>query len=67
MPKLKTNKGAAKRFRFTGSGKIKRCCAFFNHNLSKKSSQRKRDLRHGALVHESDEKEIRSLLPYRKG
>lgn len=64
MPKLKTNRGAAKRFRFTASGKVKRSQAYANHILTKKPMQRKRKLRKGILVHESDMKEVRALLPY---
>ena len=64
MPKLKTNRAAAKRFRFTKSGKVKRKKAFKNHILSKKSPKRIRNLRAGAIVKEADEKEIRALLPY---
>ena len=64
MPKLKTNRAAAKRFRFTASSKIRRSQAFVNHILTKKSTKRKRSLRHCILVNQSDDKEIRRLLPY---
>ena len=64
MPKMKTNRAAAKRFRFTASGKVKRSKAFANHILSKKSTKRKRNLRQGALVNKSDQKEVERLLPY---
>ncbi|NJK46973.1 50S ribosomal protein L35 [Candidatus Gracilibacteria bacterium] len=65
MPKLKTRKAAAKRFRATGSGKIFRRKAFKNHMLDHKSAERKRRrLSNLALVHESDEKEVRLMLPY---
>ena len=64
MPKLKTNRAAAKRFRFTKSGKVKRKQAFKNHILSKKSSKRIRNLRGTVLVKEADVKEVRALLPY---
>ena len=64
MPKLKTNKSAAKRFRVTGSGKIKRARAFKNHILTKKSKQRKRNLRKGAIIEKVDVPGIRALLPY---
>ena len=64
MPKMKTNRAAAKRFRFTASGKIRRSQAFVNHILTKKSSKRKRQLRNGALICESDQKEVERLLPY---
>lgn len=64
MPKIKTNRGAAKRFRKTGTGKIRRNKAYRSHILTKKSPKRKRDLRGGALVHSSDEKNISRLIPY---
>jgi len=66
MPKLKTRKAAAKRFRPTGSGKkIVRRKAFKNHLLEHKSSeQRRRRLSNSALVHEADEKNVRLMLPY---
>ncbi len=64
MAKLKTNRAAAKRFRFTGTSRIRRSQAFVNHILTKKSSKRKRGLRRCTLVSKSDEKELRRLLPY---
>ncbi|MBI1908651.1 MAG: 50S ribosomal protein L35 [Deltaproteobacteria bacterium] len=64
MPKLKTNKGAKKRFRFTKSGKIKRKKAFLRHILTSKRKGRKRHLKQGALVAKSDVRAIRQLLPY---
>lgn len=66
MPKLKTRKAAAKRFRATGSGKkILRRKAFKNHLLQKKSSERtRRRLSALALVDEADEKNVRKMLPY---
>lgn len=64
MPKLKTNRGAAKRFRKTGTGRIRRNKAFTSHILTKKSAKRKRDLRQGALVHKADEKNVARLIPY---
>lgn len=65
MPKLKTRKAAAKRFRATGSGKIFRRKAFKNHMLFHKSSERKRRrLSNISLVSEQDEKEVRLMLPY---
>lgn len=63
MPKIKTNKGAAKRFHFTASGKIKRGRAFKRHILTKKSSSRKRDLRGTVMVGKADEPNIRRMLP----
>lgn len=64
MPKLKSNRAAAKRFRFTKSGKIKRKKAFLNHILTKKNKKRKRNLRAGAYIKEADAREVRALLPY---
>ncbi len=64
MPKMKTNRGAAKRFKATGSGKIKRSKAFTSHILTKKSTKRKRNLRQGDLVDQSNVKAIKKILPY---
>ncbi len=64
MPKIKTRRSAAKRFRATGSGKIVRRKAFKNHMLEHKTSDKKRSLSQMALVHERDEKNVRSMLPY---
>ena len=64
MPKLKTRKAAAKRFRVSGSGKIMRRKAFKNHMLQKKTTTRKRKLSHIAKAHERDEENIRLMLPY---
>ncbi len=64
MPKMKTNRGAAKRFKKTGSGKIKRNKAFASHILTKKSTKRKRGLRKGDLVDPSNVKSIKKILPY---
>ncbi|CAB1276122.1 50S ribosomal protein L35 [Candidatus Nitrosacidococcus tergens] len=64
MPKLKTNRGAAKRFKRTGSGKFKHGQAFHNHILTKKSSKRKRHLRHKAICSASDQIGLVRLLPY---
>ena len=63
MPKMKSNRAAAKRFRFTGSGKIKRAKAFKSHILTKKSPKRKRNLRGTSTVHASDERRLKRLLP----
>lgn len=62
MPKVKTNSSAKKRFKVTGSGKIKRKHAFKSHILTKKSKKRKRALTHDGLVDKSDEKNIKLLL-----
>ncbi len=64
MPKIKTRRSAAKRFRATGSGKIVRRKAFKNHMLEHKTSDKKRSLSQMALVDECDEKNVRSMLPY---
>lgn len=64
MPKLKTNRAAAKRFRKTASGGFKRGHAFHSHILTKKSQKRKRGLRGTAMVDASDQKSIKRLLPY---
>jgi large subunit ribosomal protein L35 len=60
---MKSNRGAAKRFRATGSGRIKRKRAFHSHILTKKDTKRKRRLRDGTLVNRSDEKAVRQMLP----
>ena len=65
MPKIKTNRGAAKRFKTTASGKIVRSKAFGNHILTKKSTKRKRGLRKSGLVDSSNLKQIAKLIPYR--
>lgn len=64
MPKIKTNRGAAKRFRKTGTGKIRRNKGFANHILTKKSPKRKRELRQGTVVHKADQRNIAQLIPY---
>ena len=64
MPKMKTNRGAAKRFKATGAGRIRRAKAFSSHILTKKSTKRKRNLRQSALIAEVDTKAVRRLLPY---
>ncbi len=64
MPKLKTNRGAAKRFKKTGTGKYKRSSSHMNHILTKKSSKRKRHLRSSSLISDGDLKSIKKLLPY---
>jgi large subunit ribosomal protein L35 len=64
VPKIKTRRGAAKRFRATGSGKIRRSKAFRRHILTKMSSKRKRQLRKATLVDPADVPRVRQLLPY---
>jgi large subunit ribosomal protein L35 len=64
MPKLKTHRGAAKRFSITAKGKVKRSKAFASHILTKKTTKRKRALRKAALVESANYKEIKRLIPY---
>ncbi|MDJ0622210.1 MAG: 50S ribosomal protein L35 [Desulfocapsaceae bacterium] len=64
MPKMKTNRGAAKRFKATGSGKIKRNKAFSSHILTKKSTKRKRNFRQSEIVDETNAKALKRMLPY---
>ena len=64
MPKLKTNRGAAKRFKFTGNGRIKRTQANRRHILTKKTTKRKRHLRGTTSVAAGDQKALRTMLPY---
>lgn len=63
MPKMKTHRGAAKRFKKAGGGKIKRFRAFGSHLLEKKSSRRKRRLRKPATVSAADYKRVQRMLP----
>lgn len=65
MPKIKTNKGAAKRFRLTASGKVKRGNAFKSHILTKKTTKRKRGLRGVKYVAECEAAQIKRLIPYK--
>ena len=62
MPKIKTNSGAKKRFKVTGTGKIKRKHAFHSHILTKKTTKQKRNLGHATLVHPSDMDRVNLLL-----
>lgn len=64
MPKMKTHRGSAKRFKKTASGLFKRAHAFRSHILTKKSSKRKRNLRRGAYVHATLTKSMKKLMPY---
>lgn len=64
MPKLKTHRGAAKRFKVTGSGKILRNKAYKRHLLTGKPSKRMRALRKPTLVHDAQVENIKKLLPY---
>jgi len=62
MPKTKTNSGAKKRFRLTGTGRLRRKKAFHSHILTKKSKKRKRNLRSDTLVDRVDEPRMKKLL-----
>jgi large subunit ribosomal protein L35 len=62
VPKVKSNRGAAKRFKVTATGKIKRLSSHHSHILTKKSRKRKRQLRKGKLVGGSDMKKVRTML-----
>lgn len=62
MPKMKTHRGAAKRFKKTATGKIKRRHAYTSHILEKKSAKRKRKLRKSAIMAEGDAKNIRKMI-----
>ncbi len=62
MPKMKTNRGAAKRFKVTGTGKIKRVKAYGSHLLTSKSTKRKRSLRKPTLVSSAEKKRVKRML-----
>lgn len=64
MPKMKTHRGAAKRMKATGTGRLKRHKANKSHILTKKTTKRKRRLRQSDLVAKSDEKRLKRMLPY---
>lgn len=64
MPKLKTHKGAAKRFKKTATGKIKRSKAFKRHILTSKETKRKKQLAQGTLVSDADLAKVRRMIPY---
>jgi large subunit ribosomal protein L35 len=66
MPKMKTHRGAAKRFKRTGSGKLKRDHAYTSHMFANKSQKQKRKLRKSGMVSAGDFKRIRNLLVYMK-
>lgn len=65
MPKMKTHRGAAKRFSKTKSGRIKRAKAYKGHILTKKSQKRKRNLRKTGYITAAEEKNIAQLIPYK--
>ena len=64
MPKIRTNRGAAKRFKRTATGRFKRHSSHHSHILTKKSPKRKRKLRQEKLIATADERQVRILLPY---
>jgi large subunit ribosomal protein L35 len=64
MPKMKTHRGAAKRFKKTGTGKFKRSRAYGSHILEKKNPKRKRRLRKNTVVSASETKRVATMLPY---
>mgnify|MGYP001769936109 FL=1 len=64
MPKLKTHRGAAKRFKLTGSGKVRRHHANASHIMTTKTTKRKRNLRKSAILDKTNEREIKRLIPY---
>ena len=64
MPKIKTNRGAAKRFKVTGTGKLKRNKAYKSHILTKKSTKRKRNLRQATITDATNVKNMKKVLPY---
>ena len=64
MPKMKTHRGAHKRFRSTGTGKFKRSKAYKSHILTKKSTKRKRKLDTPTIVSKADQKKVERMLPY---
>ena len=65
MPKVKTHRGAAKRFSLTKTGKVKRGKAYHTHILTKKSTKRKRNLRKATLISAPEQKNIKRLIPYK--
>ena len=65
MPKLKTHRGAAKRFTKTGTGKVVRSKAFKQHILTSKTTKRKRDMRGTTAVDASDTPRVRRMIPYK--
>ena len=64
MPKIKTHRGAAKRFKLTASGKVKRSKAYKRHILTKKTTSRKRKLDRETLVSRGDQHKVKKMLPY---
>ena len=64
MPKIKTNRAAAKRFKVTGTGKLKRNKAYKSHILTNKSTKRKRNLRQATITDATNVKNMKKVLPY---
>jgi len=64
MPKMKTRRGAAKRFKISAGGKVLRSKAYKRHILTKKTTKTKRNLRHVGLVSDGDYAKARAMLPY---
>lgn len=65
MPKMKTHRGAAKRFKVTATGKIKRAHAYRSHILAKKTTKRKRNLRQSTIMSAADAQRLIKLIPYK--
>ncbi len=66
MPKIRTNRSAHKRFRLTGTGKVRRNKAYASHILTKKSPKRKRNLRSSTIMDAADQANVKKLIPYKK-
>ncbi len=64
MPKMKTKRGAAKRFKVTGSGRVKRARGYKRHILTSKSKKKKRQLRRSGMVSPANERAVKALIPY---
>jgi large subunit ribosomal protein L35 len=64
MPKMKTHKGAAKRFKKTGTGKVKRGHSHLRHILTSKNKKRKRKLGHSVIVSDADQRRVKRMIPY---
>jgi large subunit ribosomal protein L35 len=65
MPKIKTHRGAAKRFSLTGTARVRRSKAYASHILTTKTRKRKRNLRKTAILDKTDERQIKRLIPYK--
>ncbi len=65
MPKMKTRKAAAKRYKVTGSGKVRYKKQGLRHILTKKSTKRKRNLRHAGILSEAETEKVRKMMPYK--